>query len=685
MPIIKLDACTATPFGCYLKSIGVLRLVAEQADRDARGWWDGEVFKLESKLGQEELLEFFLARYEPTPILAPWNGGSGFYPKDNKDGVDAIAGTTSPRFAEYRVAIAMCREFPEVLNGKGGDEEARRAAILRRCRNQLSDRAVEWLDAAVGIAADGSRSFAPVLGTGGNEGRLDYTNNFMSRIAALLIAPDSKTPVRELLANALFGARTTALQPGAAGQYDPGRAGGANQGPGIEHDAPTNPWDLVLTLEGAVAWASGLYRRQGVGYGSFLCSPFTVRSKSIGYGSASDQDEARAEVWTPLWSRPAGYPELKALLREGRASVEGRPARNALEFAEAASSLGVDRGISRFVRYSLLKRRGDSYVALPAGTFPTGYRSNTDRIREFLAFVDALSELPKGAEDLRRCVESAVYQALLNNQQNLRDVMAALGRLVRRIATTTETRLRNRAFKAGQWLSASGFEKQAEVRIAAALASIWTPGVGGLAENLSRAGAAFAWTGISLSDRMICVLERRIQSATAHEADTNPLGAACAIDPGDATLFIEGSVDDSLIEELLFAFLVLDWQGFEPLRHSSAEVLPIHAVLKCLFLPGEVQRGAEPKRLRADQRILSLLKAGSVEEAAEIAVSRLRIAGLRPLDTAYAGGVDPRRLAASLLIPVWQSKLLACGIFHEQESSAVLRIKENYESELIEQ
>jgi CRISPR-associated protein Csx17 len=670
MPTVKLDACTSTPFGSYLKSLGILRLVAEQADSAARGWWEGDVFNLESKLSREDLLQFFLNQYQPTPIVAPWNGGSGFYAKDNHEGIDAISGTAGGRFAEYRATIAACKTFPEVLSGKSGDEEdERRTSILRQCRNRCSDRAVEWLDAAVGIAADGSRSFAPVLGTGGNEGRLDYTNNFMSRIAALLISPAPKTPVRELLANALFGDRTAALQDGAAGQYDPGRSGGANQGPGIAHDASTNPWELVLTLEGAVAWASGLYRRQGVGYRAILCSPFTVRPRTIGYGSASREDEARAEVWTPLWSRAARYSELRALLREGRASVAGRPATNSLEFAEAASSLGVDRGISSFVRYSLLKRRGDSYVALPAGTFSTGYRSNTDRIREFQILLDRLLDLPRGAEDLRRNVESAIYQALLTDKKNLTDLMAALGRMLRRIATTTETRLPFRALEAGPWLEACRFGEQPEVRIAAAVASVYEREVGPLADSLSRTGKHFAWTGVDLPERLILVLDRRIQWANAAEVRANPLGGRCTIDPGDATLFIEGSVDDDLIEDLLFAFLILDWAGFKTPDYSSVEVMPTYAVLKCLFLPGEIQWGEESRRLVADRRVLSLLGAGKIREAAELAANRLRITGLRPLDVTYGGGVDPRRLAASLLIPVRQGKLLASGIFHEQESS----------------
>src|SRR4051812_20783985 len=98
MPTMKLAGCTTTPFGSYLKSVGILRLVAEQADPNARGWWAGDAFALDTTQSSDDLLQFFLDRYEPTPIVAPWNGGSGFYPKDNKDGIDAIASSTGARF-----------------------------------------------------------------------------------------------------------------------------------------------------------------------------------------------------------------------------------------------------------------------------------------------------------------------------------------------------------------------------------------------------------------------------------------------------------------------------------------------------------------------------------------------------------------------------------------------------------
>src|SRR5579872_2456149 len=125
MYTIALPGCTSTPFGSYLKALGVLRLVSGQADAEARGWWEGETFAIESVLDENDLARFFLERYEPTPILAPWNGGSGFYPKGNKDGIDAIARSTRERCVPYRGSIALCREFEEVREGKGTDEDER--------------------------------------------------------------------------------------------------------------------------------------------------------------------------------------------------------------------------------------------------------------------------------------------------------------------------------------------------------------------------------------------------------------------------------------------------------------------------------------------------------------------------------------------------------------------------------
>ena len=664
MNVIRLGGCTLEPLGSYLKALSVLRLVSEQADSAARGWWERGSFYLETELDEDGLVEFFLERYAPTPILSPWNGGSGFCSKDRKVGIGAIAGSTSARFAVYREAIERAREIPGVGDEKGAsaaEEGNRRKAIQLACRNQLPDGCVEWLDAAVGISAEEEeRTFAPILGTGGNEGRLDYTNNLMEYLAVLLISPDGKTPVETLLRNALFGSATAGLQPGAVGQYDPGRAGGFNQGQGVETaDIATNPWNFVLTLEGAVAWAAGLYRRQGVSYRSFLCSPFTVKSTPVGYGSAGakDADSARAEIWAPIWDRRATYGELKALLREGRAAVDGRPAQNGLEFAEAACMLGVDRGIAGFMRYNLLKRRGDSYIALPVGRFEVKDRSESDLVRELNGVLDAISwqmkSPPAELASLRRQVEEGMYNVLLRGAEALEDLAASVGKLHRRILLTGKE-VHIPASLSRIWVSKLA-RTSAEARIAAALAGMWDQNAPAMVEHLDRANGNFSWTGATLAERMARTLERRVLLTEQRGLGRNPLGSAYRARIGDATLFLEGSVDDERIEELLFAFTLVNWRkgdSGESKGWDDVGVWPVYALLKHLFSAEHVETGEGKKYLMADLGVLAALTAGDVGQAVRTGARRLQNAGLLRADMEDPGGFDGMRLAAALLIPV---------------------------------
>lgn len=82
---LTLEGCTPEPLMAYLKALGVLRLVSEQRDPDARGHWEAGVFKLNTALDRAALVKFFRDDYKPTPLLAPWNGGSGFYVKLDLD------------------------------------------------------------------------------------------------------------------------------------------------------------------------------------------------------------------------------------------------------------------------------------------------------------------------------------------------------------------------------------------------------------------------------------------------------------------------------------------------------------------------------------------------------------------------------------------------------------------------
>ena len=102
---VILEGCRPEPLTGYLKALAVLRLVAEQKDVKAQGWWENDKFHIESLLDETQLLDFFVKEYSPTPIVAPWNGGSGFYEGDRINARQAILESADVRFGDYRSTI----------------------------------------------------------------------------------------------------------------------------------------------------------------------------------------------------------------------------------------------------------------------------------------------------------------------------------------------------------------------------------------------------------------------------------------------------------------------------------------------------------------------------------------------------------------------------------------------------
>ncbi|HWQ19120.1 MAG TPA: type I-U CRISPR-associated protein Csx17 [Methanotrichaceae archaeon] len=792
MTHIILKGCGYEPLSSYLSSLAVLRLISEQSDSSARGLWDNGVFNLESNLDENGLVQFFLEDYAPSPIVAPWNGGSGFYEGDKTEGIEAIRGSTSPRFALFKETIERIFSFPEMppsgltigrilevlegeAKGKKGKakeeileavEEVRLALesinalvapedllrlnlqqleertkpskkasqsekelanalraflkpakksltlvkrlrrgagkekIIQACRDRLSEQVIEWIDAAAIVSPEGDAEYSPILGSGGNEGRLEYTNTFMSNLAQLLLKPENKDMSRKLLRNALFGDATADLTDVKVGQYDPGHAGGYNQGQGIERkDYPANPWKFILTIEGSLAWASSVARRQASGRG-FLRSPFTVRACPVGYSSSSevevDGQKARAEIWAPLWRQPVSYPELRTFLGEGRADVGRKPASNGIEFAEAASSLGVDRGVSEFARYSLLKRRGDSYVALPVGRFPVYARSESDLVRELDQilsrldrFLQSFEQPPASFTSARRRIDMAIFNLLQHGgADRVKDLLVALGRMEQLIAVRDRSKKPKLnsplAGLSPRWLVAAD-DGSVEVRIAIALASIRSTGeVGPIRSNLAPIDPAkpwtwakgqgqVAWIGSSLAARIASVLARRMMDAQRLNCPSNPLWGEIPIRAEDITALIEGEVEENVVEDLLFGLTWVRWNDRDVVSEARRELMGrwsrptadrivprSFALLKLLFLPGDIMTPKGDKIVvRPEASILPCLLSGRIGESCEIARHRLHASGLSPVRSQFSDIGDGTGIAAGLLLPVQNYKALA--------------------------
>lgn len=364
---ITLTGCTPTPLASYLKALGVLRLLAAKYP-DTRGFWRSDNFVLRTSLDREGIEAFFLRDYMPTPIMAPWNGGSGFYEKDNKVALTAILESTDPRFETYRSCLAVAEEALDGMDRRASPKNDDKAVLLARIRGTLPDAALGWFDASVLLAGD-SPQYPPLLGTGGNDGRLDFTNNFMQHLLDVLCMKDghASDTSRQWLATTLFDKPAPGLSNKAIGQFSPGQAGGPNASTGFAADATINPWDFVLMIEGALPFAAAAVRRNADDPFGVLSYPFTVRAVGAGSGSLGEGDaiNARGELWMPLWSQPATYAEVHALMAEGRVAFGKRPARDALDFARAVQHLGGYRGIHSFQRFGLLMRSGKAYLATP--------------------------------------------------------------------------------------------------------------------------------------------------------------------------------------------------------------------------------------------------------------------------------------------------------------------------------
>ena len=402
----------------------------------------------------------------------------------------------------------------------------------------------------------------------------------------------------------------------------------------------------------------------------------------------------------PLWDRAASLGEIRHLFSEGRVKLGRKTAVNGSDFARAIAKLGVDRGLSGFERFGLLKRSGDSFLATPLGRFDVRRQPEADILQD-LDRAGFLGQLRRYARDdkapgaLRMQVHRLENLILALTRQpdahRLEALLIQIGRCAQLLARSAKGRenIPGLPQLSAAWRIRCD-DGSSEFRIAAALASIqsesdssaassmvshllpiranrqtwqWLP------KNRLETDKTHCWIDGAVTINLAEVIKRRLIDASHNDLDRKPFAASRGARLGDISRFLANQTDDARITDLLAALVLCDPAGSNAPRNTP-DTPPIPAayrLLKPFFSTDhDLQKnGPLPSgsHLRTPLALPGLIRTGRLNGPSGALQHAWRALGSHqwplpryPLNPPTApADLDPQRLLAALLIPLaWQ-------------------------------
>ena len=683
------------PLASYLAGLGLIRVIGEQADPAVAAAWTPEGLVIGTTV--PDIAVWLADEYIPTPVLSPWNNGSGFGLKDREPlrALQAVLTHPSPRLAPLREAIPVAREVASKARvmgwitdgGTGGDK----GRVVQEFRNRCPDTLLPWIDAAVVLAGEDT-VFPPLLGTGGNDGRLDFSTNFHQRLLQVIGASGNDRARSLAIARDLIdGTEAEQLADAAIGQFDPAGAGGPGSSRFGTAESLVNPWGYALFVEGALLFAASAVRRHRHAAGR-AAMPFTVQGSPDGSASGAVGEESRGEVWTPVWRREFTLAEIKQMFAEARASWRGQPARRAVDFYAATRTLGVTRGIDEFTRYGLQRRNGLAFAAVPLARVDVREHAEVRLAAEVEDWAARF-----GGSDTSAAVGQAARGFQAAHLDYARDggalplarLLAALTRLEQAVGRSGRARdavpVRYTP-SAQQFLDVLRQAECPELRVAAGLASCATlpgpdqvaapsrtlrqvllpvdpPIPGDKSQPNGRWRDAPLIPGFgsrALPEVLAQVLIWRSRSAAAERGGEKFRGVTTfrlgvPVPAADLHTFASGTLDQEMLDLFLWSCLALNWRN---VRHEWSPARPDVPVASLGLLeplaagitPGDGDGDGDEPGLALSPDWAARLVAGQVRAVHGEAAARLRRAGWDVAPPPPEGGAgDGVRIAAALV------------------------------------
>ncbi len=658
--------------GNYLASLGLLRLLARKWLRVRAGWHDGTFHVVGGPETMDELL-------------------------------NALCD-----IAANRAWTAYQRDWADAQKKSTREKSGAPLALWQGWADE------DTLELMTAHAVPAARvSFNPLLGSGGNAGKRDFSAGWKRATDALALAlptpanakmgkkADTPDPKKELEA-LLQGEPTTWLleKLNAASWFsDANKLYNSGQSPFRE--GQLSPWAMALACEGLAFLVGGASRRLGARARAVAAFPFVTHAAAPDVAGEAGRD--LAEVWVPLWERPMTLPEARALFSRGRAEVRGRGVLTSSAFATAIVRRGVDAGITEFRRFVLGRTTStNTFEPRFEGTFrvqaPAATRAASMALERILGLVDRLPRDQKKGQRWRFVgLRGPIERALLQLAAASENSEVACG-LLDAVVAVLDRVDRNRSFRGRlsweplpiQWLPALfGNESPgAEARLAQALVSgfptsrpLMTYRFGveirnGRFVHPESPPARWVWGPGSLPQVLSAVVHRRTLDWEWARDGEPPARLGVPTNISDLSLWLDSALDEVLLARWISRFALFDWSfiptnmsGYlapsDPGTRPVSGMLALFGLFQPLFDLRPVNHRADPQKRdmldpesgartpAAARTLASLVRNGQIDAAVHLASTRYAMAGAPLARTGVQWHVgDPERLLASVLFPI---------------------------------
>jgi len=595
LPVLALPGLSPDSLGNYLASLGLLRVLSRRWPSTRIAWRDEVLGVVGGPTTLDELLDE-LVRIANTQV--------------NSD-------VSKREWTQYDKAWSDAQK-------KG--TKAKSGAPLALWQAEAQEDQLPFF--AAHAVPHARVSFNPLLGSGGNAGRRDFSAGWKRAVDALATAPKAAkgrgkkkvargadaaavpdTRRSELNAFLVGHPLTWLLDKLAAGSWFSEATKLYNSGQAPAREGRLSPWAMVLACEGLPLLAGSASRRLGAHARAIGAFPFVTQP--VAPEAAGEAGRILGEIWTPIWDRPMTLAETTTLFSRGRAELRGRGAVTPAAFATAIRQRGVDAGIREFRRFTLgrttsantFEPRLEARFSLDTGT-ELASRATSSTLERVTALIEQRG-FPRDRkvgqrwrfEGLRGPIEAAVLDVAAEPNRSEAGIA-----LLDAIVTALDRIDRNRSFREGNvrweplpldWLPSLFADEQpgVEARLALSVVSAfpvaqpfatyrfgveWKYGrTYANYTHTERPPARWVWGPGDLARVLGAVLARRLLDQ-ASDADKAQGRAPLPATTSAVRRWLDGDLDESLFSAWLSRLALFDWRRV--LQEVRALIQPEHHV-----------------------------------------------------------------------------------------------------------